>query len=170
MLNAVYLMCSLPSLSFGKAPSISLDEFNDMARTQLTTNEMLVLQSIDIRNVTSEAKGDIQHIASMVDDLGHDLAEIRKAISQNRTPRLMVLPPKIIALNPLEREQQIMQWQWDKLDILESGKTFTFTQVVIYKLKLQILCRLNSFNETMGAEVLASVVSPSLKTEEQWQY
>ena len=63
------------------------------------------------------------------------------------------------------REEQIMQWQWEELDTIEAGKTFTFTEVVVYKLKLQIIIRLHSFDKEKGAQVLSSVVNPSKNME-----
>jgi hypothetical protein len=56
-----------------------------------------------------------------------------------------------------------MQWQWEELDSIVSGKAFTLTEIMVYKLKLQILWRLDSFNSDKGAQVLASVVDPSKK-------
>jgi hypothetical protein len=68
--------------------------------------------------------------------------------------------------NPLEREISIMKWQWEELTNIDFGENFSFTVVLVYKLKLQILHRLNSFNTEKGLGILESVVKPPKKMEE----
>lgn len=162
MANLVYLICSLPSLSFEQTPPMSLDSFHEDAKKQLSKKQFGVLQQADLRSLTNEAiKGKHKGFADMVNAVYQDLAEIRSAKSQNKTPRLNCLPRDVASKNPLEREIEILKWQWQELDTLESGSTFSFKQVLAYKMRLQILLRLQSFNAENGAEVLASVVDPS---------
>ena len=96
----------------------------------------------------------------------HDVAELRSAKSQNRQPVLSRIPNGVNTGNPLQREEQIMKWQWEELNDIEAGETFTLNEILVYKLKLQILTRLNSFDKVKGAQVLASVVNPANNKEE----
>lgn len=166
MSNVVYLMSSLPSLTFGQAPPISLDEFNRDARSQLSARHFNLLDSVDIQK-TDTPKGVKKSIASLLTDTRNDISEIRNARLQHRHPRLDRMPKWVAGGDPLDREKQIMQWQWEELDSIEAGKTFTLTEVMVYKLKLQILCRLDSFDDDKGAEVLASVINPSMNREDK---
>jgi len=157
-------MTSLPSLTFGQVPPISMDEFDRDAKNQLSARLYKRLQSVDIK-LMDATNGGLKNVASLLNDVKQDLSEIREAKAQKRQLKLERLPQKVITGDPLVREEQIMQWQWEELDTIEAGKTFTFTEVVVYKLKLQIVSRLNSFDDNKGAQVLASVVNPSKNKE-----
>jgi hypothetical protein len=164
MSNLVYLSCSLPSLSYAQAPPISLEEFNDEARNQLSVRDYKKLEKTDIRLTEGKTKnGPVKRISQLFSELQQDVSEWRNAKVQKRKPELLRLEKIPLNLNPLERENQIMQWQWEELDSIVSGKAFTLTEIMVYKLKLQILWRKDSFNSDKGAQVLASVVDPSKK-------
>jgi hypothetical protein len=59
-----------------------------------------------------------------------------------------------------------MQWLWEKLDAIAAGNTFTLSEVIVYKLQLQLLKRLQSFTAERGINVLESVINPVDNTEE----
>ena len=163
MSNMVYLMTSLPSLSLGEAPPITIDEFNDDAKRQLSSRHFKAVQSVDIQKL--EAKVGVKSISSLLETIKGDLSEVRKAKKQSRQAKPERLPLSALKGNPLEREMNIMQWQWEELQDIEAGKTFTLTEVLVYKLKLQLVERLYSFDKVKGAEVLASVVNPGKNKE-----
>ena len=166
MSNLVYLMSSLPSLSFGQVPPITMEEFTQDAKSQLSAKHFKKLEPVDIYKATdSKGKVGLKSIGAMLDEMQEDISEIRAAKTQKRAPGLQRLPQTIINANPLEREKLIMKWQWEELDTIQAGEVFTFTEVMIYKLRLQILNRLNSFNKEQGKQVLASVVNPPKKEE-----
>lgn len=160
----VYLMTSLPSLSLGQAPPITIDEFNDDAKRQLSARHYKAVESVDIQKFNP--KVGVERIASFLNDIKNDLSEVREAKAQNRQAKPESLPITLLRGNPLEREMNILQWQWEKLQDIEAGKTFTLTDVLVYKLKLQLVERLYSFDEIKGAEVLASVVNPEKNRED----
>ena len=149
MSNMVYLMTSLPSLSLGEAPPITIDEFNDDAKRQLSARHFKALQSVDIQKL--DAKVGVRSISSLLETIKEDLSEVRKAKKQSRQAKPERLPLNALRGNPLEREMNIMQWQWEELQDIEAGKTFTLTEVLVYKLKLQLVERLYSFNKVKGA-------------------
>ena len=164
MSNVVYLMTSLPSLTFGQAPPISMEEFQYDAENQLSARHFKTLESVDMQLMNASGKG-MKKIAALLSGVQNDLSEARSAKLQNRQPGLGIMPKAVLAGNPLQREQNILRWQWEELDSIEAGKTFTMTEVLVYKLKLQILQRMHLFDDTKGAEVLASVINPSKKRE-----
>ena len=164
MSNMVYLMTSLPSLTFGHKPPISMDEFYEDAKSQLSARHYRKLASVDLRLMEAK-KGGIKRVAHLVKDMKQDLNEVRSAKLQDRQAKFGRLPKAVFSGNPLQREENILKWQWEELGAIEAGKTFTFTEVLVYKLKLQILLRLHSFDKNKGAKVLASVVNP-VKNEE----
>ncbi|MDX8339588.1 DUF2764 family protein [Draconibacterium sp. IB214405] len=161
----VYLMTSLPSLSFDQAPPISINEFNDEAKKQLSSRHFKLLQSTDIQKL--ETNVGVKSISSLLKDIKEDLSEVRKAKVQNRQAKTERLPNAALRGNPLERELNIMRWQWQELQDIEAGKTFSLTEVLVYKLKLQLVTRAFSFDEKQGAKVLASVVNPGKNKEDK---
>jgi hypothetical protein len=158
-------MTSLPALTFGHEPPISMDEFYKDAKSQLSERHFRKLDGVDIQNMVAK-KGVKRSVANFVSDVKHDLIEVRNAKLQNRQAKFERMPKQVLAGNPLLREEKLMKWQWEELDTIEAGKTFTLTEVMVYKLKLQILLRLHSFDKNKGAEVLASVVNPSKNMKE----
>lgn len=164
MSNLVYLMTGLPSLTFGQVPPITMSEFYHDAKNQLSSAHFNMLESADLQAMDEKlVPSRISGLSTLFREIGHDLTEVRHARTQNRQPRLERLPLGTLTGNPLEREKKILQYEWEELDTIEAGKTFTMTEVIVYKLKLQILIRLHSFNVEKGAQVLASIVNPSTK-------
>ncbi len=160
-------MSSLPSLTFGHIPPISLSEFNNDAKNQLSAKHFKMLKTVDVLGNKGNDTLGLKSVNSMLESVNRDLSEVRKAKVQNRQPSLERLPVSVLSGNPLQREKQIMQYMWEELDSIESGKTFTMTEVMVYKLKLQILSRIHSFDIKRGAEVLASLVNPTKKKEDE---
>jgi hypothetical protein len=143
-----------------------MDEFTADAKSQLSAKHFKKLEPVDIFQKTdSEGNVGLKNIGTMLDDLKKDISEIRAARDQKRAPGLQRLPQAVVTANPLEREKLIMRWQWEELDSIQAGEEFTLIDVMVYKLRLQILNRLNSFSEEAGNQVLASVVNPSKREE-----
>ncbi len=163
MSNLVYLMCSLPSLRFGQTPPITMDEFTREAKSQLKAKSFSQLESVDIQQLKLNSNGgNIKEISQMFSGTKEDLSELRHAKAQGRNAKISALPKILHDKNPLERELEILKWQWEELDSIESGETFTLTEVIVYKLKLQILCRMFSFDAEKGTKKFESMINPSL--------
>ena len=112
----VYLMTSLPSLSLGEAPPITIDEFNDDAKRQLSARHFKALQSVDIQKL--DAKVGVRSISSLLNSIKKDLSEVRAAKAQNRQAKPERMPNSLLRGNPMEREMNILQWQWEELQDL----------------------------------------------------
>ena len=56
MLNEVYLMSSLPSLSFGQTPPIALEEFRNMAKSELSARSFKVLEQVSMRDMDGKGR------------------------------------------------------------------------------------------------------------------
>ena len=166
MLSEVYLMCSLPSLSFGQSPPITMEEFREMAKNQLTARQFRMVEKMTMQDANEiEGKQRPKSVKVMQESLHEDLLKIRKAQAAGRQAKPDHLPESLLENNPLDREMQIMRWQWEKLDAITVGKAFTLADVVVYKMKLELLLRTTSFNAEKGAAVMTSVINPSKKEE-----
>jgi len=164
MANMTYLLCSLPSLSFAQHPPITMDDFLSDAKAQLATGRFQKLESLDFREVDTFNK-DLKGFKDIMFQYREDVKEIRKAKAEKRSPNLMVLPNEVVSKDPLVCEKAIMKWQWDELSSLEAGEHFTFTELLVYKLKLQMLSRLESFQAEKGRQVLQAIVNPKMKED-----
>lgn len=154
-------------MSFGQTPPITLEEFRNMAKSELSTRCFEVLEQVSMREMDGkDSKAKLKSLSKMQSGLLKDISEIRNSRTEKRLASLALLKDNVLDVNPLDREMQIMQWQWENLDAIVSGKSFTLTEVIIYKLKLQLLFRIHSFSRERGKEVLDSVVNPDKKKEE----
>jgi len=64
-------------LSLGEAPPITIDEFNDDAKRELSSRHFKALQSVDIQKL--EAKVGVKNISSLLETIKEDLSEVRTA-------------------------------------------------------------------------------------------
>lgn len=161
MVDAVYLISSLPTLTCGCVPPISEEEFMHDVAMQLSKNAINMVNCADIKTTNWESLvGKLSSFVDLMSDLQKDKAAIRTAKKQKQAPKVGTLPKTVVNENPLDREKSIMQMQWDELTSLEAGDPFSFNHVLIYKLKLQLIQRLHSFDSQKGAAIFASVVNP----------
>ncbi len=162
MSNVVYLITSLPSLTFGHPAPVTLESFMQDASLQLPGSEYKKLEALDIRQLSSAKDfGNLNSAVTLIEELEADKLEIRLAKKQLRTPNILTIPGKVMEKNPLELEEYLMKTLWDELDSIDAMEHFTITEVFVYKLKLQILERLDSFDKAKGLEILEKVVYPS---------
>lgn len=167
MANVVYLISSLPSLTFGQSPPVTLESFHSEAKAQLSSKNYEKLHQLDLKDISKTDPGQLKHFVEANGQLHADAMEIRNAGNNERSAAISTLPRQVLEQNPLEREKSMMKWQWEQLTQIDSGETFTFTEVLVYKLKLQILHRLDSFSKPKGLEILESVVAPAKNREEK---
>jgi len=161
MLSAVYLISSLPTLYFGQKPPISMEEFMHDIHGQLSKKNIEKVKNINIQSLNKDdANSKLNSMVALQNDIQCDLELIRKAKRDNNAPNPKSLSKTVVDSNPLEREELLMKLQWDALSSIEFGESFTLTEIMIYKLKLQILERLYSFNTEKGKAVFDSVVNP----------
>ena len=80
-----------------------------------------------------------------------DLRELRIARRVGLEPPAEVKLP-MVSGTPLEKEVQIIRWQWEKLEELSIGHYADFGALCAYKLKLLLLKRLWGFDKEKGFE------------------
>lgn len=162
MISEVYLLSSLPSLSFGNKPPITLEEFEHTAKMELPEKDIAVLDEVSIRLDECGAGSVLStKVCSILRELQEDISMIRRSKNENQDPKTNLLPGSVLVENPLNSEIIAMKWLWEQIEEIESGRTFTMHEVVAYKLKLQILQRLYSFNKEKGKAILDSLLEAS---------
>lgn len=159
MSNVVYLVSGLPSLSFGNRAPISLNEFMQDAKAQLSKADYSRLKSIDIKQLSKvKGMGRLKMVSELFEELETQKREFRLTRNQANTPDISTSHSYPLGKNPLELELYFMKQLWDMLDEVDVTEQFTITEVFVYKLKLQIQERLDSFNPIKGLEILNKVV------------
>jgi hypothetical protein len=143
-----------------------MEEFREMARNQLSARQFKMLETMSMQELNEKAeKKRLKSVKAILDGLQQDLLKIRNARTARQQPKPDHLPASVLEENPLDREMQIMRWQWEKLDAITVGKAFTLSDVIVYKMKLELLFRAMSFDAEKGAAVMSSVFNPSKKEE-----
>ena len=138
-----------------------MEEFMRDASAQLSKLNFSKVERITIQSLDEEASN--RKLNSFIDlqkEIQLDLALIRRAKMDKQIAQPKTLSKAMVDSNPLEREEYLMKLQWDALSSIEFSESFTLTELMIYKLKLQILERLSSFNSEKGKAVFASIVNP----------
>lgn len=166
MSNLVYLISSLPALSYGQVPPISIDNFHAQSKDQLSSKQFDKLLDLDLKSFEESKTRKLKKFVDLIEQLNSDLKEIRTAKKGDRIPALQLLSKTVLDQNPLEREQSIMKWQWEQLTNIDATETFTLAELFVYKLKLQILVRLDSFSTNKGMELMEKIVAPPKKMED----
>lgn len=171
-----YLMSSLPDLSFQNTEEAKskvlglLEKYAGSTAEQLSAAEILdieaekflpasmfdIFQKISLKNIHEPAfqKSKIR-VLSAFSKLSF---ELKKAIKARRTSRNESektttkddLENIIGDGTPLEKEIQIMKYQWDRLEDFSAGHFSDMEALFAYKIKLLILMRWWSFNKQKG--------------------
>lgn len=171
MSNVIYLVTGLSpyfsSLDKSKLPFKNLAEFDANAREQLSESEYKKMTSCNIRSINDwSGKGALRAYITDSQNLQKDIIKFRKAKQDEYRPNLSHLPESIIALNPLEREIAIMKWQWERLSDVEFLQNFTLTEIIIFRLKFQLVLRYQSFDTNKGSQLLEEVLKRAKSKEE----
>ena len=173
-----YLVSSLPSLSFqnteeakGRVFSLlqkyagvggnekSLVEILDSeAEKFLPVSTFYIFQKINLRNIYDlefqQSKSSVLSTFSRFTfDLKNEIKQLRISQKENEEKSLKSNLEKLIGHGtPLEKEIQIMKYQWEKLEELSVGHFSDLEALITYKIKLMILLRWWSFHVERGFE------------------
>ena len=158
MSEKYYFLSSLPTLSFKIENPMSLQEFASACSNSVSFEDMELVftATLDVDNTDSDIKiikdwfefelGLKNEITkSRANKLSKDPAEyyVEDYSGSTLTVRagLQTAVKSAVDENPFNAEIALLQYRWDFLEELETVKYFTFDNLVIYYLKLQILNR-----------------------------
>lgn len=172
-----YLMSSLPNLSFENTIEAKGRVFNLLNKyagvggqkqslVEILDNEVQkflqestfsVFQKIDLRNIHEsefqQSKSKVLSIFSRyMYDLKTEIKLLRISRIENDEKSSSPIEKHIGQGTPLEKEIQIMKYQWEKIEDLSVGHFADMEALVAYKVKLLILTRWWSFNVESGYE------------------
>ena len=173
-----YLMSSMPNLSFLNteesresilglllkysgntseelSPAAILD---NEAKKYLPASAFDIFQKFNLKNIHEEefqkSKSRVlSAFSKFTFDLKNEIKQLRTNEKGNEKKTLQSSVVKLISEGtPLEKEIQIMKYQWSKLEELSVGHFSDMEALFSYKIKLIILLRWWSFNAEKGFE------------------
>jgi len=172
-----YLISSLPYLPFGQTKEVRdkiTTTFKKYAGAAETEKELIELFELEATKFLSPGAArtlraldleEMHHARfresknKVIATFAQYLYGLKVAVLKQRIPRrqfqkewsqLEIPPFELAEGTPLEKEVQLMQLQWQKLETLASGHHFDLEALIIYKIKLMILDRWWQFNEEKG--------------------
>lgn len=177
--NLEYVMASLPDLTFSNSETIQhevtslfkkyalltesptnlIGLLHEEAKKYLSAKQFQRFKAIQLETVHQEKfqnnkNREVSEFAIFINQLKQELKTFRIArkseetIDKNRYKLINDLPE-----NPLDAELHLLKLQWQKLDMLSVGHYSNISELILYKLKLEVLLRWWSFNETVGFQV-----------------
>lgn len=150
-----FFSASLPSLSFGRDPGLSVADFDGLAADQMPPEKLAELKSGTL--AVNREPGSAAGLPRIYADYTRFEQYLRTRIAERRAgrdedhavklpdPELYfgevdaALAPAAAAPDPLEREKLIDRIRWRMLDDLEAGHEFDFDGLCVYRLRLAIL-------------------------------
>ncbi len=163
-----YLCASLPALLFGRPAPMSVAEFDERCREELSAREFRLLgrAGLQVSRDPESSEGLPAVLAEMVrfeQYLRTRIAQRRSGRDDDRAAALpdpaeyfgMVdfgLAQAAAAADPFEREKWIDRIRWSHLDDLECGHEFDFAGLCVYRRKLAILEKYRERKAEQGRE------------------
>lgn len=174
--NLEYVMASLPNLTFSNseaiqhevsslfkkyalltdAPTHLITLLHEEAEKYLSEKQCRDFKQIQLNTIHQDYFQNhknkvVSEFSVFINQLKQELKTFRIARKSNETNtknsyKLIGDLPN----NPLDAELHLLKLQWQKLDMLSVGHYANISALILYKLKLQVLLRWWSFNETIG--------------------
>lgn len=160
-----YAVSSLPFLDFDNTPSIKVDEFISICKSNLAEKDFNIISSVSLAEL-KEMDFNIALIRRWVSwegSLRNELVKLRAVSlavesgpyiyeieSNSEAPGIAGNAYKLES--PLIAEGLLDKARWQFLDELEQGHYFDIEKLIVYSLRLQILERKNMFTTENGNE------------------
>lgn len=148
-----YLIAELPTLFFGKEPSITVEKFLEEARNWMDARDYHILSQVDMNIFMTEKKTDqiYDKFKAFESSLRTDIGSWREAQKRDQEYKPASFPVSMIKEgNPLEIEIRFMEMRWQFIDEMGREHHFDLGYLILYYLKLQILQRYFAFNKEQG--------------------
>jgi hypothetical protein len=151
-----YLISSLPYLRLGQKNSISTEQFLSECRKWLHAQDIEVLERVSIEDFSAQPNS-LPALTAWKEfdfNLRKELALARDNMKHGRHEKPGPLAKIVLEEStPLLMEQALARIRWGYLDSLEMGNFFDLNFLILYFLKLQIIARLDLFDNEKGEKV-----------------
>ncbi len=166
LLNSYYLIPSLPTLRPFDLRNMNSNKFLGFCAGELTPPDYEILSHCTLDNFTNVPRQDtFQRWLEFEKNLRDQLAILRiqklgldPAQHMRNAKKPVQTASRVVEIfnqeSPVAKEKALFQYRWTHLRRMESGFYFTFDNLVIYYLKLQLLEQWNLFNQAIGRRML----------------
>jgi hypothetical protein len=150
-----YIVSSLSFLSLQRKPPLSYSNFLELCSPWLRRRDLtqLHLAKIDIENIPLNRRADILQVPKEL------YLRLEMSLDASAIP---VVHQVLQETSPHRIEIDLLQVRWDFLTRHEVGHYFDLALLIIYALKLQLLERMQKFDEEKGKQVLRLIYERSL--------
>ena len=175
MVEYYYILSSLPMLNFYEKPPLPYPEFVERCTLWLSSRNLLQLRlaRIDIEGIPTEKVYNdlLNRWISFENTLRNELVKIRSKALQIPEEKYLrpesAFDPSALPLihqaieksSPHKAEIELLKIRWHFLTHYEAGHYFDLTVLIIYGLKLQLLGRIQDFEEAKGQQILEQLVA-----------
>lgn len=164
-----FFCATLPELVCGVPPELSLEEFDTLAKDELSPKRFAMLCSMDGSDDEQELPEIYRKMRKFDRFLQLRIAE-KRAEKLGRVTELplpeeyhtdvdFALPGAASADDPRERERLVDKIRWMKIDDLESCHNQDFTTLCAYRMRLQMLEKYRKRSSSDGNTVFEETVS-----------
>lgn len=161
-----YLITSLPFLQFNVSPGLNLDQLNSRVSENISKKNFESYQQVDFWNLDVCPTSTISALRDFKSQLQNEIIEIRKNRATDSKVTTSILPDEFKKLNPLEAESEINRLLWAKMEELAFGHNFDLSEVLMYKMRLQLLIRQFRFDAETGMEKVKNIILSQKNREE----
>lgn len=152
-----YLIAALPMLRLDAEPPISIGEFTELCRQQLTEKDFVKLSTLSDSHLSAEfeawntaLKNELVKLRAA--KLGFDANDSLKEDDTIYAGLAELAREVIDQENPLEAELLLDKMRWNKISDLEAFEYFSTEKLTAYLLKLKLLERKALFTKADGNE------------------
>lgn len=158
-----FAVASLPALKSGDKSPITWERFDDLARTALTSEDLVVYEKALLGNPSDTDNEFLSRWFTWEKEFKKELARLRLARGGFENPTALPETQGVYTFgetvkslmakeNPLEAEYLLDSLRWSFLDELSFGHYFDLETLLAYSLKLQILVRQENFDKIRGQQ------------------
>lgn len=170
MAEYYYLASSLPMLMPDLDPVMSLEDFEEQCSDWLSPEELAVINDLGLVPGGGHAPGSAgarwndwetclrNRLARGRSGSGQELENILREESDCYGEIELGVAETLASTDPMEREKMLDALRWRFLDDLETGHTFDFDALCVYKLKLLLRLKWTGRAVNTGRENLAKTI------------
>ena len=155
MASYYYLIASLPDIrADGEAP-MTYGEFLNCCESNVSESEYELLENLTLNSTEGPLVEDWARFYGMIQkELNYqrsmNLGKSYPSVYEKESGVSQAVAAALSAKNPLEAERLLLDYEFENLDLLIGSHVFDAHVLFGYAIKLKLLERMNSFEQTKG--------------------
>ena len=155
MASYYYLIASLPNLSADGDLPITYGEFLNCCESNVSESDYELLENLTLSSTEGPLVEEWARVYGMIQkemnyQRSMNLGKSYPSVYEKDSGVSQVVAAALSAKNPLEAERLLLDYEFENLDLLVGSHVFDAHVLFGYAIKLKLLERLNSFEQTKG--------------------